>query len=81
MPTNPMNFLSMIINSNNPEQLVMNMLEQRIKTMNNPFMMNLYNLAKQGQTEELEKIARNMCKEQGKDFDKEFNSFRNNLRL
>ena len=36
---------------------------------------NLMKLAKSGNKSEIEDIARNMCKEKGIDFDKEFSSF------
>jgi len=38
-------------------------------------------LAQQGQIAEIEKIARNICKEKGVDFDQEFNNFRRNMGL
>jgi hypothetical protein len=50
------------------------MLEQQ--SQNNPIANNLLNLAKNNQTAEIEQVARNMLKEQGKDFDKEFNDFK-----
>ena len=40
---------------------------------------NLLNLAKGNQTEELEKIARNIAKDKGIDFDTEFKSFKQML--
>jgi hypothetical protein len=40
---------------------------------------NLLNLARNGQTAEIEKIARNLCKERGMDFDQEFMKFRQML--
>jgi len=40
---------------------------------------NLLNLARNGQTAEIEKIARNLCKERGMDFDQEFAKFRRML--
>ena len=48
---------------------------------NNPIFSNLLALAKNNKGEEIENIARNLCKERGVDFDKEFNSFRQNLGL
>ena len=41
-----------------------------------PLGKNLLNLARNGQTSEIEKIARNLCKERGMDFDQEFMKFR-----
>lgn len=58
---------------NNVKQMVMNML----KNNSNPIFANLVQLAEQNNTKELENFARNYYKEQGRDFDKEFNDFRN----
>lgn len=79
MPTqvNPMQLISMIKNGQNPQQLIMSILEDQAS--NNPMGMNLLNLAKGNQTEELEKIARNIAKEKGIDFDKEFSAFKQML--
>ena len=74
---NPMQLIQMIKNGGNPQQLVLSMLEQNAGS--NPVINNLLNLAKEGKTNEIEDIARNMFKEQGKDFDEEFNSFKQSL--
>ena len=80
MPTNPMMFLiSMLKNRANPQQLALSMLQQQAG--NNPMMNNLLQLAQNGKGAEIEQIARNIMKEKGLDFDKEFNSFKNNLGL
>lgn len=76
---NPMQLMQMMRGGGNPQQLVMNMLQQQAGS--NPMMANLFNLAKSGNTKEIEQVARNMLKEQGKDFDKEFASFRQNYGL
>jgi hypothetical protein len=76
---NPMQFIQFIRNSGNPQQFVINMLEQR--SSNNPMMANLLDLAKKGDTKGIEEVARNACKEQGKDYDKEFANFRQMLGL
>ena len=73
------NFFNMIRNSTNPQQLVLMMLESRIG--NTPFGKNLITLARENQTQQIEQIARNMLKSNGKDFDKEFNEFKNSLGL
>lgn len=57
----------------NMKQIVMGML----KNNSNPIFANLVNLAEQNNTKELENFARNYCKEQGRDFDKEFTNFQN----
>ena len=72
-----MQLIQMIKNGGNPQQLALSMLEQNAGS--NPVINNLLNLAKEGKTDEIEDIARNMFKEQGKDFDKEFNSFKQSL--
>lgn len=71
---NPMQIMQFIRNSGNPQQFMMNMLEQQ--SGNNPMMANLLNLAKQNKTSDIEQIARNMLKEQGRDYDKEFANFK-----
>lgn len=47
---------------------------------NNPMMANLIKMANAGDTEGVEKIARNMFKEKGRDFDKEFSEFRSKFK-
>ena len=65
---NPMQFLKGI---KNPQQFVMNMLGQN----QTPMGMQLINLAKTGNTNQIEQFARNICKERGMDFDKSFSEF------
>lgn len=79
MNVNPMQLIQMIKNGGNPQQLIMSVLEQQ--GQNNPFYQNLMGLAQNGNKAELEKIARNMFKERGLDYDKEFSAFRQNLGL
>lgn len=75
----PMQLIQMIRSGQNPQQLMMNVLQQR--TQDNPLYENLYNLASKGKTKDIESIARTMFKEKGLDFDKEFNSFKRMLGL
>ena len=70
---NMMEFMQMA-KTGNPQQLVMGMLQQRAQ--GNPIFANILSLAQSGNTGEIENIVRNMAKERGVDFDKEFNSFR-----
>lgn len=74
----PMQIIQLIKQGQNPQQLIMMMLQQQVNT---PLGANLLQLAQQGQTAEIEKIARNICKEKGVDFGQEFNNFRKNLGL
>ncbi len=75
---NPMQLMQML-KSGNPQSFVFQMLEQNAQS--NPFFANILQLAKSNRTSEIEQIAINMCKEKGIDFNKEFNSFKNNLGL
>ena len=63
----------------NPQQMVMMLIQQNIK--NNPMFTNLLALANQGETADIETIARNVCKENNIDFDKEFTNFKRNFGL
>lgn len=76
---NPMQLIQMIRSGQNPQQLMISVLQQRTK--GNPLYENLYNLATQGKTADIESIARNIYKEKGMDFDTEFNSFKQMLGL
>lgn len=67
------NFMQMARNGN-PQQMVMNMLQQNAQ--GNPMFANILSLAQNGNIQEIENIVRNMARERGIDFDKEFNSFR-----
>lgn len=47
---------------------------------NNPVFNNLINMAENGDNKGVENFARNMLKEKGMDFDKEFSTFKNSLK-
>ena len=79
MNFNPMDLIQMIKSGQNPQQLMMYVLEQRAQK--NPMYANLLSLAKNNQSKEIEQIARNVMKEKGLDFDKEFTNFKNSLGL
>lgn len=65
---NPMEFFKGI---KNPQQFVMNMLGQN----QNPMATQLMQMVKNGNTNQIEQFARNICKERGMDFDKSFAEF------
>ena len=65
---NPMEFLRGI---KKPQQFVMNMLKQN----QNPMAIQLMQMVKNGNTNQIEQFARNICKERGMDFDKSFAEF------
>jgi len=74
MPINGYQLIQMIKSGGNPQQLVMSVLNQRAQE--NPMFANMLKLANTNDTEGLEQIARNLAKERGMDFDKEFANFR-----
>ena len=76
---NPMQLVMMIKNGYNPQQLLMSILETNMA--GTPMGDNLLYLARNNQTDEIEKIARNLVTQQGKDFDKEFMAFKRALGL
>lgn len=69
---NPINMIKGMMGNMNPKNMVMQLLGQN----NNPIFNNLIDMANKGDTKGVEEFARNYMKEQGKDFDKEFNNFR-----
>ncbi len=76
MKQNPMQILQFIKASGNPQKFMLNMLQQQ---SNNPIMANLIQMAQANDEKGIENFARNLMKEQGLDFDKEFNTFKKNL--
>ena len=75
----PMLLVQAIKNGQNPQQLMLNILENNMSST--PMGANLYELARQGKTAEIEKIVRNIAQTRGVDFDKEFPNFVNALGL
>lgn len=76
MKQNPIQILQFIKASGNPQKFMLNMLQQQ---SNNPIMANLIQMAQANDEKGIENFARNLMKEQGLDFDKEFNTFKKNL--
>ena len=74
---NLMQVIMAMRNGQNPQQIVMNMLQERMSQT--PMGQNLIVLAQNNQTAQIEQIARNICNQRGIDFDKEFNSFKDSL--
>lgn len=75
----PAQLVAMIKSGKNPQQLLLSVLETKMG--NTPFGANLLNLAREGNTKEIERIARNLTAQQGLDYDKEFNAFKQSLGL
>jgi hypothetical protein len=76
LQVNPMELILAIRNGQNPQQLMLKILEDNASSTN-PIIGNLITLARNNRTQEIEMIARNLAKERGIDFDKEFNAFKN----
>lgn len=70
----PLQLLRQIKQGKNPEQLMMDILEQEASS--NPIVSNLLTMAKENRSADIEQFARNLAKEQGIDFDKEFSQFK-----
>lgn len=75
----PMRLIMAIKNGQNPQQLIMGILENEMG--NTPMGANLLSLAKEGRTKDIEQIVRNISKQKGIDFDKEFPKFKERLGL
>lgn len=71
---NPMQLIAMLRGGSNPQQLVMSLLQSEMG--NTPMGQNLLSLAQKGDAPQIEEIARNICKQKGVDFDKEFSAFK-----
>lgn len=78
MNVNPMQLIQMIKNGQNPQQLIMGILQQQGNS--NPIVQNAAGLAQSGNTRALQQIARNLASQRGLDFDTEFSNFKNSLR-
>ena len=73
---NPRQIINMLKGIKNPKEAVISM----VKSNNNPMVKNLVEMAENGNTEGVESFARNLFKEQGRDFDKEFGEFTKNFK-
>lgn len=73
-PVNPLMLIQMIKQGQNPQQLLMSILEGQAN--DNPVNSNLLDLVKNQRTGDIEAFARNYFASQGKDFDKEFKTFK-----
>ncbi len=78
-PVNPNVLIQMIKQGQNPQQLMLAILQGQA---GNPLGRNLLNLAQSGQTAELEKVVRNLYAQQGgQNFDEDFRAFKQQLGL
>lgn len=73
---NSMEMIKTIMSNKNPQQVIQNMIGNNT----NPMLNNLINMAQNGDTKGVENFARNIFKEKGRDFDKEFSEFMSNFK-
>lgn len=66
---------SFMSNGGTPEQMISKMVNN-----SNPMLGNLINMAQKGDVQGLQNFARNMYKDNGRDFDKEFSEFMGNFK-
>ena len=76
---NPNILIQMIRNGSNPQQLMLSVLQSRLQ--GTPLGDNLITAAKNGNAQEIEQIARNLCASRGLDYDKEFAAFKKRFGL
>mgnify|MGYP000416305812 FL=1 len=69
---NPMEMIS-LLKGRNPEELVMSMIKNN--NINDPTINELIGYAKNGDNENLTKLAESIFQKQGKDFTTEYNNF------
>ena len=71
---NPLQMIKLAMSGGkNPQEIV----KQMIRNNNNPIIQNLVKMAENGDYQGVENVARNMFKEQGRDFDVEIKDFQN----
>lgn len=68
------NLQKYIANGGTPEKLLSEIM------LKNPMMNNLIRMAKSGNIQDIENFARNVFREQGRDFDAEFSEFKKNFK-
>lgn len=68
---NPMDFFKIFKVMKNPQEAIIDMAGGN----NNPVLKNAVEMAKNGNNDGVMKLAENLCKEKGINFEKEFNKF------
>lgn len=79
MEFNPLQVIQSIKQGQNPEQIIMSIVQERMG--GTPMGQNILNLAKNKDSQQLEEIAKNICSQKGIDYNTAFNAFKNNLGL
>lgn len=75
MNVNPMQLIQLIKSGQNPQQLMMSILQQQYG--NNPILQNAAAMAQNGNTAGLETLARNLAAQRGLNYDQAFSEFKN----
>ena len=65
----------------NPMEMIKQVVMNKIGKNMNPMQQNLINMANKGDVKGLETFARNLLKEQGRNYDEEFNKFKSQLNI
>ena len=78
MNVNPMQLIQMIKGGKNPQQLIMNILQQ--KGQDNPILQNAVNMAQNGNSSGLQMLARNLAAQRGLDFDQQLANLKSYLK-
>ena len=65
----------------NPMEMIKQMVMNKIGKNMNPMQQNLINMANKGDVKGVETFARNLLKEQGRNYDEEFNKFKSQLNI
>ena len=65
----------------NPMQMILNQMINSPQIKSNPMAQNVINMAKNGDVDGIEQFGRNIAKEKGVDFDKEFANFKNQFHI
>lgn len=72
---NPMNIIKQYMTKGLTPKGILNRM-----SINNPILNNVITMAQNGDTQGVENFARNICKQRGLDFDKEFSKFKDSLK-
>ena len=73
---NQIQIMQLLKGIKNPKETVFKLL----KGNNNPMVKSLIEMAEKGQNDKIEEFARNLFREQNRDFDQEFGEFVKNLK-
>lgn len=74
MNVNPLQLIQLIKGGQNPQQLMMNILQQQGN--NNPILQNAATMAQNGNMSGLEMLARNLAAQRGINYDQAFSEFK-----